>query len=68
MENIKQYTKNDFDVIYSQISGCERVAGYLADNLEKIPFADLRERLENLRALIALAKSTYTDKAQDKND
>lgn len=32
MENIKQYTKNDFDIIYSQISGCERVAGYLLDN------------------------------------
>lgn len=62
---MKQYTKNDFDVIYSQISGCERVAGYLVENLEKIPFADLKERLENLLNLIDLAKTSFIEKVAD---
>lgn len=62
---MKQFTKNDFDVIYSQVRGCETVAGYLVENLEKIPFADLRERLENLRGLIELAKNNLVEKAQE---
>ena len=62
---MKQYTKNDFEVIRSQIRGCETVAGYLVDNLEKLPFADLRERLENLRGLIELAKTSFIEKAAE---
>ena len=62
---MKQYTKNDFEVIRSQIRGCETVAGYLVENLEKLPFADLRERLENLRDLIELAKTSFIEKAAD---
>ena len=62
---MKQYTKNDFEIIRSQIRGCETVAGYLVDNLEKIPFADLRERLENLRGLIELEKTSFIEKAAD---
>ena len=60
---MKQFTQNDFDVIRSQLRGCETVAGYLVENLEKIPFADLRERLENLRGLIELAKNNLVEKA-----
>ena len=62
---MKQYTKNDFEVIRSQIRGCETVAGYFVENLEKLPFADLRERLENLRDLIELAKTSFIEKAAD---
>ena len=62
---MKQYTENDFLVIRSQIGGCETVAGYLVENLEKIPFADLKERLENLLNLIDLAKTSFIEKVAD---
>lgn len=62
---MKQFTKNDFNVIYSQLRGCETVAGYLVENLEKIPFADLRDRLENLRDLIDLVQNNLMEKAQE---
>lgn len=62
---MKQFTKIDFDVIYSQLRGCETVAGYLVENLEKIPFADLRDRLENLRDLIDLVQNNLMEKAQE---
>lgn len=61
----KTYTQQQYDIIHGQIAGCRTVAGYLVDNLEKIPFADLRERLENLRDLVDLAKDTFEKSATD---
>lgn len=55
-------------MIQNQIRGCETVAGYLAENLEKIPFADLRERLENLRDLIYVVKENLRANAIDTID
>lgn len=49
---MKKYNCKAYEMILNQIRGCDTVASYLVENLEKIPFADLRERLENLRELI----------------
>lgn len=62
---MKQYTKKDFENIYNEIRTCGTVAGYLVENLENIPFADLRERLENLRDLLAETLEKYQEKATD---
>lgn len=65
VEKMKQYTKKDFENIYNEIRACGTVAGYLVENLENIPFADLRGRLENLRDLLAETLEKYQDKAAE---
>lgn len=65
---MKKYNKKAYEMIQNQIRGCETVAGYLAENLEKIPFADLRERLENLRDLIYVVKENLRANAIDTID
>ena len=60
---MKQYTKKDFENIYNEIRACGTVAGYLVENLENIPFADLRGRLENLRDLLAETLEKYQNTA-----
>lgn len=62
---MKQYTQKDFENIYNQIRACGSVAGYLVENLENIPFADLRSRLENLRDLLVETLEKYQDKAAE---
>ena len=62
---MKQYTQKDFENIYNQIRACGSVAGYLVENLENIPFADLRSRLENLRDLLVETLEKYQSKAAE---
>lgn len=64
---MKKYTLEQWTVIRNQIQGAARVAGHLAENLENIPFADLRERLENLRDWLDTIDANYQDNAADIN-
>jgi hypothetical protein len=65
VEKMKQYTQKDFENIYNEIRACGTVAGYLVENLENIPFADLRGRLENLRDLLVETLEKYQEKSTD---
>ena len=62
---MKKYNNVDWELLRDKLQGCETVAGYLVENLEKIPFADLKERLENLLNLIDLAKTSFIEKVAD---
>ena len=62
---MEQYTNKDFEKTGNQIRTCGTVARYLVENLENIPFADLRERLENLRDLLAETLEKYQSKAAE---
>lgn len=62
---MKKYTNEQWKIIGEQVKSAGRMASHLVENLENIPFADLRGRLENLRDWLDMIDTNYQDNATE---